>query len=98
MKKNEFLSVIEKWLHKDNDYSNQYIIDLLKLNDLGTYRKYLKSPRENFTIADMEKLAFLLDKNIVEIFWACYKRPYAEIIHDEEQVKLNQSLDRAGIR
>ena len=46
----------------------------------------------------MEKIAYLLDKDIVEIFWACYKRPYADIAHDEEKVKLNQSLDRAGIK
>jgi len=34
----------------------------------------------------------------VEIFWACYKRPYIDIVHDEEKVKLNQALDRAGIK
>ena len=30
--------------------------------------------------------------------WKHFTRPYADIAHDEEKVKLNQSLDRAGIK
>tara|TARA_R110000824_G_scaffold390484_1_gene586950 strand:- start:239 stop:535 length:297 start_codon:yes stop_codon:yes gene_type:complete len=98
MKNKKYLSVIEKWLHHDHEYGYQELTDLLDISARIVYTTHLKEPWKHFTIVQMEKIAYLLDKDIVEIFWACYKRPYADIAHDEEKVKLNQSLDRAGIK
>jgi hypothetical protein len=96
--KNKYLSVIEKWLHHDNDYSYGHVGELIGVNTVLVYTQQLREPWKYFTIQQMEKIAYLLDKDIVEIFWACYKRPYTDIAHDEEKVKLNQALDRAGIK
>jgi len=92
------MSVIEKWLHHDNHYTYKQICELLGISATITYSWYLKEPWKYFTIEQMGKIAFLLDKDIVEIFWACYKKPYSEILHDEKEVQLHQSLDRAGIK
>ena len=96
--KNKYLSVIEKWLHHDNNYSHSHVGELLGIPSTIVYSQQLREPWKYFTIYQMEKIAYLLDKDIVEIFWACYKRPYIDIVHDEEKVKLNQALDRAGIK
>lgn len=98
MKNREYLSVIEKWLHYDRDYTHRHVAKLLGYSATVDYVRKLRSPWKYFTIEQMEKLAFLLDKDLSEIFWACYKKPYAKIAHDEELVKLHQSLDRAGIK
>lgn len=95
----KYLSVIEKWLHHDNPYRKGEVSEILGFSSNFEYSKQLEKPWKHFSIEQMDKMAELLpDKTIVEVFWACYKKPYIDICHDEEQVKLNQSLDRAGIR
>ena len=64
----------------------------------SAYKNYIKSPWKKFTIEHLEKIAFILNKDIVEVFWAAYKRPMSEIAHDEKKVKIHQALERQGIK
>ena len=86
-------SVIDKWLHEENGYSKQEIRALLKLG-VVEYEHYLERPRDYFTVAQMEKIAVLVNRNIAEVFFGCYKRPIGEIINDPKKIETNQALDR----
>ena len=91
------VSTLDKWLHYDNDYSHVDVAKALKILP-AKYPFYVKEPWNYFTIRDMEKIAFILDKDIVEVFWACYKKPIGHVVNDAKQLKITQALDRAGIR
>lgn len=90
-------STIDKWLHHDRNYTNKQVYKALNI-DGQQYRYYMEKPWEYFTIVQMEKLAFLLDKPVTEVFFACYKRPYKDIFNDDAQLRVAAALERAGIR
>ena len=91
------VSTLDKWLHYDNDYSHIDIAKALKL-DPKKYQVYVKHPWRYFTIDNIEKIAFILDRDLVEVFWAAYKKPIGYVVNDAKQLKITQALDRAGIR
>lgn len=102
-------TTIEKWLHFDRNYTHKQVYIPLKITP-NRYVFYLERPwgytiteegketYTGFTIVQMEKMAYLLDKSITEVFWACYKKPYSEIHHDDKQLRVIAALERAGIR
>jgi hypothetical protein len=90
-------SVIEKWLHYDRDFTPLVVRDVLHL-DTYRYDKLLSNPSEHLTIKKMETLAALLGKDIIEVFFAAYRKPYSEISHDLNAVKLNDALEQLGIK
>jgi hypothetical protein len=93
-----YLSVIDKWLHYDKSFTHETVRKVIGVDDGKEYLKYLRRPWEYFTIIQMEKIAFLLDKDLTEVFWACFKRPYSEVAYDEKRLKLIQALEKAGIK
>lgn len=90
-------SVIEKWLHSDNTFKPSVVRDLLNL-DRFLYERMLVDPTEVLTIKHMETLGALLDKDIIEVFFGAYRKPYIEIAHDPNKVKINNALDKLGIK
>lgn len=93
-----YRSVLEKWLHYDRDFTQETVRKIVKIEDVYEYVKALGKPWEYFTIVQMEKIAFLLEKDLTEVFWACYKRPYREAVYDEQRLKLIQAIEKAGIK
>jgi hypothetical protein len=90
-------STIQKWLHFDRNYTNEQVYKALGIDPL-MYKWYMEKPWEFFTIEQMEKLSFLLDKSLTEVFWACYKRPYKYIFEDNARLRISAALERAGIK
>jgi hypothetical protein len=72
------------------------IADLLKI-DHRAFRHCMERPWNHITIMQMEKIAILLEKDVVEVFWACYKRPLKEMA-EKKQLELYLALERQGIR
>lgn len=58
----------------------------------------MEEPWKYFTILQMEKLAFLLDKEYVDVHWACFKRPLEKTLTDLSRLQLIKALERSGIR
>lgn len=90
-------STIDKWLHFDNSYKPKQIEIALGITP-KELQYYMESPWKYFTILQMEKLAFLLDKDLVEVFWACYKRPIEQVTGDLKRLQLIKALERSGIK
>jgi len=90
-------SVIHKWLHFDKSYSVKQVRTVLGFEP-SQYMSAMERPWEHFTVLHMEKIAYLLDKSVGEIFWACYKRPYSYIFEDDAKLRTVSALERAGIR
>lgn len=90
-------STIDKWLHFDKAYTHKQVCHAIEFST-HHYHHALEKPWEYFTPALMEKLAFLADKTITEVFWACYKRPYKYIFEDNAKLRTMAALERAGIK
>jgi len=92
-----YRSVVDKWLHFDKNFTHKGICTALGIEE-DKYILYLNKPWDYFTVSQMEKLAYLLEKDLPEVFWACYKKPYSEAAYDEKLLKTIQALERAGIK
>lgn len=61
------------------------------------YRYVMNEPWNYLTVKQMEKIAYLVDKPLLDIFFACSKRPYKDIAHDIEKLRVAAALERSGI-
>jgi len=89
-------SVIDKWINFDSGVDKSTAMRVLDIPD-RKYRHFMEKPWKHFTIEHMKKASILANRSLIEVFWACYKKPYSEIADDDDQIRLNQALERAGI-
>lgn len=92
-----YFSVIHKWLHFDKNHKKSDVREILGMKPM-VYEHALEKPYDYFTITHIEKLSILLERDIAEVFYACYKKPIKDVIHDKKLVETMQALDRAGIK
>lgn len=90
------LSVIDKWLHFENKYRPVDIQTILGM-DSGKYTIMLSNPADKMTINQMEIVGALVGRDILEVFYAAYKKPTKDIAHDLNRLKVQTALDQLGI-
>lgn len=92
----EPVSTIDKWLHYDKNYTRSRVSKLLG-KEPTWYFTALHRPYKYFSVEDMEKIAVLVDRSVITVFWACWLRPRKEIGSSERDVNLLRALERLGI-
>jgi len=92
----EPVSTIDKWLHYDKNYTRARVSKLLG-KEPTWYFTALHRPYKYFSVEDMEKIAVLVDRSVITVFWACWLRPRKEIGSSERDVNLLRALERLGI-
>lgn len=95
-KKNLPLSTIDKWLHFDRNYTHQQVYKLLDITP-QSYSAFLQKPTK-FEIGHVEQLAYLLDKDIPEVFYCLYKPRLSDNPDDLKKFKLVRTLSKLGIK
>jgi hypothetical protein len=88
-------SVIDKWLFYDRTYTPQLVTKILEIKPLQL-ASYMSHPRIHFTIHQMERIAPLVGKDIVEVFWACYIEDMLTMA-EKDKLDLYYALQRNGI-
>jgi|VirMetMinimDraft_7_1064189.scaffolds.fasta_scaffold75170_4 hypothetical protein len=89
-------SIIEKWLHQDRTFKKSVLAELFEMSR-DRYEKALETPHKYFTVSDIDKIASLTDKDIVECFFAVWKRPYALVAHDLKKLELLTAIEQMGL-
>lgn len=92
----EPVSTIDKWLHYDRNYTRARVSKLLG-KEPTWYFTALHRPYKYFSVEDMEKIAVLVDRSVITVFWGCWLRPRKEIGGNERDVNLLRALERLGI-
>ena len=92
----EPVSTIDKWLHYDKNYTRGRVSKLLG-KEPTWYFTALHRPYKYFSVEDMERIAVLVDRSVITVFWACWLRPRKEIGSSERDVNLLRALERLGI-
>jgi hypothetical protein len=89
-------STIDKWLHYDNLNKKSNVRELLGMETM-VYERALEEPDRHFTIHHMKKIGALVGRDLLSVFFACYKKPIGGVMRDEKKFKTMLALDRKGI-
>ncbi len=66
-------SALEKRLHYEKTYNKKSVATLLGLSGQD-YAYAMEKPHIHITVEMMEKLSILLECDVLEVFWLCYRR------------------------
>lgn len=90
------VSKLEKVLHFDRGYKREDVANVLGIGG-KEYEAIMLTPWKNVKLEMLGKLAVLLEMNVIEVFWICYRQNIVSL-EDERKLEAMLIVDRLNLR